>query len=125
MRAQSLDFQLAPQSDCGSCRPSPLEETFVDYDGVRFRISTPTSKTVLRLSMSIRCWDELARFGAQQVLEREYGSYLLPTPDPEWNVTLEYDTEKVPAEGGALTIARIDHRLGLSLTHIAQRHATH
>ncbi|KAH7102785.1 arp2/3 complex 34 kDa subunit [Auriculariales sp. MPI-PUGE-AT-0066] len=82
-------------------KPSSLEETFVDYDGVRFKISTPERKTVLRLSMSIRCWDELVKCGVQQVLEREYGSYLLAQPEPEYSVSLEYDSEKVPPEGEA------------------------
>ncbi|KZW02881.1 P34-Arc-domain-containing protein [Exidia glandulosa HHB12029] len=82
-------------------KPSSLDEHFVDYDGVRFRLSTPERKTLLRLSMNIRCWDQLAQYGAQQILEREYGTYLLPEAEPEYSVTLEFDTEKVPAEGAA------------------------
>lgn len=82
-------------------RPSSLDEHFVDYDGVRFRLSTPERKTLLRLSMNIRCWNELERYGAQNVLAREYGTYLLPQAEPEYSVTLEFDTEQVPPEGGA------------------------
>lgn len=86
----------------------------MDYDGVKFRLSTPDRKTLLRLSMNIRCWDELAHCGAQQVLEREYGAYLLPEAEPEYSVTLELDTEKVPAEGGkqlrdALAMTSLPH----------------
>lgn len=82
-------------------KPSSLDEHFVDYDGVRFRLSTPERKTVLRLSMNIRCWDELAQYGARDILAREYGTYLLPEAEPEYSVTLEFDTEKVPPEGEA------------------------
>ena len=34
-------------------RPSALDVQFVDYDGVRFHLSTPQSKTTLLLSMHI------------------------------------------------------------------------
>ena len=74
---------------------------FVDYDGVRFRLSTPESKSVLVLSMHIRCWDELVRYGALDVLKREYGAMLLPQPESEHNVSLQIDAGAAPPEGGA------------------------
>lgn len=92
----------------------------MDYDGVRFRLSTPERKTLLRLSMNIRCWDELARTGAQDILVREFGSYVLPEAEPEYSVTLEFDTEKVPPEGGML----LSRRRKLVLTPCSQRPAT-
>lgn len=50
--------------------------------------------------MSIRCWDELVRYGVDGVLSRIYGSMIQPQPEPEYNVTLQIDLEKVPPEGG-------------------------
>lgn len=91
---------VVSRSRSPTARPSSLDEHFVDYDGVRFRLSTPERKTLLRLSMNIRCWDELAQYGATSILQREYGAYLLPEAEPEYSVTLEFDTEKVPPEGG-------------------------
>ena len=73
---------------------------FVDFDGVRFRLSTPERKTQLVLSMSIRCWDELVKYGVDSVLQREYGSRVKPQPEPEYNVSLELDLEQFPPEGG-------------------------
>lgn len=73
---------------------------FVDYDGVRFHLSTPESKTVLLLSMNIRCWDELVRYGAVDVLKREYGSLLSAQVEPDYNVSLEVDLVQAPPEGG-------------------------
>jgi actin related protein 2/3 complex, subunit 2 len=55
---------------------------------------------VLQLSMNIRCWTELARYGANSVLKREYGSLLKDQPEPDYNVTLEIDLDQVPPEGG-------------------------
>ena len=81
-------------------RPSSLDVQFVDYDGVRFRLSTPQTRTTLVLSMHIRCWDELVRYGALDVLRREYGALLAATPEPEYNVSLEVDLTQAPPEGG-------------------------
>jgi actin related protein 2/3 complex subunit 2 len=78
-------------------RPSSLDVQFVDYDGVRFHLSTPDRKSVLLLSMNIRCWDELVNFGALEVLKREYGSLLRAQPEPDYNASLEVDLEHMPA----------------------------
>lgn len=73
-----------------------VDVKFVDYDGVRFRISTPEKKTKLLLSMHIRCWDELLNYGALDVLQREYGARLQATPEPDYNVSIEIDLEDIP-----------------------------
>jgi len=84
-------------------KPSALDETFADYDGVRFRLSTPDpqAKNILLLSMSIRCWDELVKYGALDVIKREYGPWLASQAESDYNVTLRFDTDKVPPEGEA------------------------
>ncbi|KAF8892048.1 actin-related protein ARPC2 [Infundibulicybe gibba] len=81
-------------------KPSSLDVQFVDYDGVRFRLTTPDRKTVLRLSMHIRCWSELVQYGAMDVLKREYGSLITDT-ESEYNVSLEIDLEQVPSDSEA------------------------
>lgn len=82
-------------------RPTSLDVQFVDFDGVRFHLSTPERKTCLLLSMSIRCWDELVRYGVDGVLRREYGDRVKAQPEPEYNVSLELDLEQFPPPGGA------------------------
>lgn len=77
---------------------------FVDFDGVRFHLSTPERKTQLLLSMSIRCWNELVQYGANEIINREYGKYLAPQVEPQYNVTLQLDLENVPPEGGAFVV---------------------
>ncbi|KAF5388687.1 hypothetical protein D9757_004752 [Collybiopsis confluens] len=77
-------------------KPSSLDVAFVDYDGVRFHLSTPKRKTLLLLSMHIRCWDELVKYGALDILQREYGALLLPQAEPEYNVSLGIDLEQTP-----------------------------
>ena len=51
--------------------------------------------------MHIRCWDELVKYGAVDVLKREYGSLVAAHPEPEYNVSLEIDVEQIPAGPGA------------------------
>jgi actin related protein 2/3 complex subunit 2 len=86
-------------------RPGSLDVVFVDYDNVRFHLSTPERKTVLLLSMNIRCWDELVQYGALDILRREYGSLLSSKVEPDYNVSLEIDLEQAPAEPGTFYLA--------------------
>jgi hypothetical protein len=74
----------------------------VDYDNVRFHLSTPSSKTQLLLSMGIQCWPDLVKYGAREHLQQEYGGYLLGEgeTEPEYNVSLMIDLEKLPAMSG-------------------------
>ncbi|CAO3640666.1 unnamed protein product [Cunninghamella blakesleeana] len=52
-----------------------------------------------RIYISIRwiCFQELASYGAQHILEREYGQYLAPTPEPNYDATLIIDIEQIPS----------------------------
>ena len=84
-------------------RPTALDVSFVDFDGVRFRMTTPERKMALTLSMSIRCWQELVSYGALELLSREYGSLLRAQPEPDFDVSLDIDLEQVPPAGGTLT----------------------
>ncbi|KAG6916121.1 hypothetical protein DXG01_008352 [Tephrocybe rancida] len=82
-------------------KPSSLDVQFVDFDGVRFHLSTPERKTTLLLSMHIRCWEELVKYGAMDILKREYGSLVIAQPEHEYNVSLEIDLEQVPTDAEA------------------------
>lgn len=76
-------------------------------------MATVEKKTILSLSMSIRCWDELIAYGAHEILRREYGQYLSATVEPNYNVTLNIDVEKFPPKGGMSS----DHGIGVQFTY--------
>ncbi|KAI0833731.1 actin-like protein ARPC2 [Trametes gibbosa] len=84
-----------------AAQPSPLDVQFVDFDGVRFRLTTPDRKvpTALVLSMNIRCWEELVRYGVDDILRREYGPLIRAEPESGYNVTLDVNLEQIPPEG--------------------------
>lgn len=66
--------------------------------------------------MHIRCWDELVRYGALDVLGREYGPLLVAEAEPEYNVSLVIDLEQVPTDQGVFS----DFQCCSMLTHISR-----
>ena len=50
--------------------------------------------------MHIHCWDELVRYGALDVLRREYGPLVQAQPESDYNVSLVIDLDTAPPEGG-------------------------
>ncbi|WRT68282.1 uncharacterized protein IL334_005258 [Kwoniella shivajii] len=94
-------------------KPSRADIQFVDYDNVRFHLSTPSSKTQLLLSMGIQCWPDLVKYGAREHLQDEYQDYLLPQDqtEQEYDVSLIIDLEKLPESGEdrLALISRISH----------------
>lgn len=93
---------LITEGTVANNRPGRADIQFVDYDSVRFHISTPESKTVLLLSMAIQCWPDLLKYGAREHLEREYGNYILPQnqTEPEYDVSFAIDLENLPGSEG-------------------------
>lgn len=83
----------------------------MDYDNVRFHLSTPASKTQLVLSMGIQCWRDLTKYGVNDMLESEYGEWLIrdgSEKEQEYDVSLMIDLEKIPEEEGKLLRSMID-----------------
>lgn len=76
-----------------------MDQTFTDFDGVAYHLESTSKAGPLTLSMDIRCWSELVQAGANDVLKREYGSWIRDSVEPEYSVTLEFDYAKVPAAG--------------------------
>lgn len=75
-----------------------------DFDGVTFHISTPETRTQIMVSLQIRCYQDLVRYGAEEVLNREYGPYVV-APEPGYDFSILVDLENLPAtpeERGAL-----------------------
>ncbi|KAJ5717917.1 hypothetical protein N7488_003563, partial [Penicillium malachiteum] len=77
--------------------PVSIDQVASDFDGVTFHVSTPESKTKILLSINVKCFKELIQYGAQEVLEREYGPYIV-TPEPGYDFSVQVDLEDLPAE---------------------------
>lgn len=72
-----------------------------DFDGVTFHISTPESKTKILVSLQVKCYQELVQYGAQSVLEREYGPYIVE-PETGYDFSVLVDLENLPEGQGTI-----------------------
>ncbi|XP_043360745.1 actin-related protein 2/3 complex subunit 2 isoform X1 [Dermochelys coriacea] len=78
-------------------KPEAVEVTFADFDGVLYHISNPNGdKTKVMISISLKFYKELQEHGADELLKRVYGNFLV-NPEPGYNVSLVYDLENLPA----------------------------
>ena len=78
-------------------KPENVEVKFADFDSVQYHVSTPKSKTILQVSISLVCFKELAKYGVKELLTREYGSLLSAEPEAGYDATLEINMESLPA----------------------------
>ncbi|KAJ3034175.1 hypothetical protein HDV00_005394 [Rhizophlyctis rosea] len=77
--------------------PEKLVMNIADFDGVTYRVSTPESKSVLHISMALKCYSEVQQYGADDVLKRIYGENLV-APESGFDVTIRIDQENLPAD---------------------------
>lgn len=84
----------------GSAPPVSIDQLVSDFDGVTFHLSTPESKSKILISIQVKCYNELVRYGAEQVLEREYGPYVV-APESGYNFSVQIDLENLPEDRGA------------------------
>lgn len=85
-------------ADQNISNPRGFDVQFVDFDGVRFHLSTLLEdKGSILLSMGIRCWEELVRYSADSIIRREYAQWLAPSVEPDYNVSLLFDLKRIPA----------------------------
>ncbi|KAF1810676.1 P34-Arc-domain-containing protein [Eremomyces bilateralis CBS 781.70] len=77
--------------------PTSIDQVVSDFDNVTFHISTQESKSKILISISIKCFQDLVRYGAQQVLEREYGPYIV-APESGYDFSVQVDLDNLPAD---------------------------
>ncbi len=51
------------------------------------------------MSIQIRCYKDLVKYGAEQVLQREYGQYVVPA-EAGYDFSVMVDLENLPAGKG-------------------------
>jgi actin related protein 2/3 complex subunit 2 len=76
-----------------------------DFDGVTFHISTPESKSKILVSLRIKCYHELVQYGAQSILEREYGPYIV-APESGYDFSVLVDLDNLPEDQGTFNHPR-------------------
>jgi len=76
-----------------------IDQTVSDFDGVTFHVSTPESKSKILVSLQIKCYDELVRYGAKNILERVYGPYVV-APENGYDFSVQVDLDNLPTSQG-------------------------
>lgn len=83
-------------AECNSGPPKDgIDQIVSDFDNTTFHISTPEARTKILISLAIKCYPELVKYGAQAVLEREYGPYIVQ-PENGYDFSVQVDTEQLP-----------------------------
>ncbi|KAL3274637.1 hypothetical protein HHI36_016017 [Cryptolaemus montrouzieri] len=73
-----------------------IDVTVADFDGVLYHISNLNGdKSKIRVSIALKFYKELQEHGADELLKREYGSYLT-TPEDNFNVSILMNLEDIP-----------------------------
>ncbi|KAF2468208.1 P34-Arc-domain-containing protein [Lindgomyces ingoldianus] len=80
--------------------PVNIDQVVSDFDGVTFHISTPEAKTKILVSIAVKCFPELVQYGAQAVLEREYGPFIV-APESGYDFSVQVDLENLPEDQDA------------------------
>jgi len=86
--------------DTASGKFDSVEIIAADFDGVTFHISTPaesTTKNLLNISMSMKCYSELKKYDVDAVMKEHYTTYL-KSPESGYDVTVQVDLSKPPAD---------------------------
>jgi actin related protein 2/3 complex, subunit 2 len=87
--------------------PSGVDQVITDFDNVTFHLSNPQGpdekpiKTIIHLSMAIKCYQDLVKYGATDVLKREY-SQMIISPEQGYDFTIEINLETLPPSQGSL-----------------------
>ena len=76
-----------------------IDQVVSDFDNVAFHVSTPETKSKILISIAVKCYKELLRYGAQEVLEREYGTYIV-SPEAGYDFSVLVDLDNLPADQG-------------------------
>ncbi|KAF2863448.1 P34-Arc-domain-containing protein [Piedraia hortae CBS 480.64] len=77
--------------------PSSIDQIVSDFDNVTYHISTPNSKTQIVISMRIKCFPELVKYGANDVLQREYGPWIVTPPESGYDFSVSIDLTQLPS----------------------------
>lgn len=75
--------------------PSKIDQVVSDFDNVAYHISTPESKSKILLSIVLKAWPDLTKYGAKEMLESEYDGFVT-TVEPGYNFSVLIDLENLP-----------------------------
>lgn len=86
------------RSRFGGGKADPIDIKVADFDGCIYHIGNPNGdKTKIIVSISLKFYSELQKYGADDLIKREYKD-LLTSPETGYNISLLIDLEKLPTD---------------------------
>ncbi|KAJ2012575.1 Arp complex subunit, partial [Coemansia sp. S680] len=84
-------------------KPEVVDITLVDFDNVIYHVQTSAEqRTLLNLSVEMKYFNEVCAYGAESILQREYGPYLVPVTNSQYQITLQFNLEQLPEDKAGL-----------------------
>jgi len=78
----------------------PVEVKCCDFDGAKLKVaSSGPDLSSLQVSLSVPCWDDLAKQGAMEKVKEIYGDAVV-TADPDYDVTISLSISSLPEAFG-------------------------
>jgi actin related protein 2/3 complex subunit 2 len=72
-----------------------LEVRLCDFDNAAYHLQIEKNSSILRMSMALPCYKDIAGKGAEAALKREFGKYVAPQPEASFDVTLTVDLDNL------------------------------
>ncbi len=89
-------------------KAEPLGVSLADFDGVQYRISTPSNdKNKILFSIVLKFYKELQSHGADELLKRVYGNLLLDQPEEGFDVSVQIDLSSIPDDWEEVWVNKI------------------
>jgi len=97
-----IEDTILEKFDAEPTKREAVEAVVADFDGVVFHIYTSggEAKNILNVSMSIKCFNELRKYGVDDILQQRYGSNLVAA-EQGYDVTVSFSLDNPPADKAA------------------------
>jgi len=75
-----------------------VEAIIADFDAVTFHLfSDANQKNLLSISVSVKCFSELRKYGVDDIIKKQYGDIVV-APEQGYDVTLQVDCANPPGD---------------------------
>lgn len=86
-----------------SSKHEVVDITLVDFDNVIYHVQTDTSnRALLNLSVEMKYFEEVKAYGAEDILQQEYHTYLATPLNPQHQIMLQFNLDQLPDDKKSL-----------------------
>uniref|UniRef100_A0A5S6QNY7 Arp2/3 complex 34 kDa subunit n=1 Tax=Trichuris muris TaxID=70415 RepID=A0A5S6QNY7_TRIMR len=83
----------------GGGKAELIDIVLADFDNVTYHLSNPgNDRNQIMVSIALKFYKDLQEHGADELIQREYGSHLASEPEDGYSISLLYDLTSLPAD---------------------------